>query len=505
MPRTLSRRPRRLAPAVLVATSLLLAGCGSRLSAEELRPAGAATVSLDQASRDALKSLASPAGPAAQKPSTTGGSAVQSDAPAATTPRASPRAGNASVTATGGAAAATGTSAGRTAATTAAPAAVATTARTCTGREAPISLGQVGTFSGVGGAITASARTALAVWAKAVNDRGGIACHPVTLTVIDDGMDPAKTSAAVATLVSKHRVVALVGTVAPATLNGLLDGVEKARIPVVGGDGVGREWNANRWLFPQGSSFEPVIEERLRYAVGMGKAKIGLLYCVEAGACTEVAEVAPKLAKQAGAEIVSSTPVSITQTDFTAQCQNAKNAGAQALLLGVDGSSIGRVARSCASLGYRPLLIANGLLISATQAADPGIRANQLLTTTANAPWLKTDTPGQREFAAAMGRYAPTAGLDAAAMVAWSAGKLFEAAIARLGAAAAGSVTTQDVLAGLGKIRGETLDGLAAPIAFSPGQEGAPVVGCAFVELLTTEGWTAPEGSKPVCAAKRRP
>jgi branched-chain amino acid transport system substrate-binding protein len=309
-------------------------------------------------------------------------------------------------------------------------------------------------------------------------------------------MDPAKTSAAVAQLVSKHGVVALVGTVAPATINGLVDGVRKARIPVVGGDAVGHEWNRNQWLYPQGGSFEPVIELRLRYLVGLGKPKIGLLYCVEAGACTEVADVAPKLAQRAGAEIVMRSPVSITQTDFTAQCQNAKNAGAQALLLGVDGSSIGRVARSCASLGYKPLLIANGLLISATQSKDPNVRANQLLTTTATAPWMRQDTPGQKEFAAAMARYSPTGELDAAAMVAWSAGKLFEAAMKRVGPE---PVTTQVVLTGLGKIRNETLDGLAPPITFSPGQSGAPEVKCAFVELLTSEGWTAPEGSKPRC------
>lgn len=179
--------------------------------------------------------------------------------------------------------------------------------------------------------------------------------------------------------------------------------------------------------------------------------------------------------------------------------------GADALLLGVDGSSIGRVARSCASLGYHPLLIANGLLISAAQSRDPGIRKNQLLTTTASAPWLNRDTPGQKEFAEALARYSPGSPLDAAAMVAWSAGKLFEAAIAGLGTKASeGPIDTADVLAGLGTIRNETLGGLAPPLTFKPGQKRAPVVRCAFVELLADQGWTTPVGSKPVCSRPTR-
>ena len=485
-------RWRRVA-AVIAGAALVLSGCGTRLSADEIRHSGdVATVSLDQESLAALLAAA----PAATDNRTTETASTDPGVSAETSAGAPTRATTDRPT-TSRSVAPLPATAPRT--TAAGPVKAAAT-RACTGQEAPIPIGQVGTFSGVGGAITASARTALAVWVKAVNDRGGLGCHSLVLHSVDDGMDPAKTSAAVAQLVSKYKIVALVGTVAPATLNGLVDGVEKARIPVVGGDGVAHEWNTNKWLFPQGGSSSRSSRSGCRYGVGMGKSKIGLLYCVEAGACTEVAKVAPKLAKRAGAEIVMSTPVSITQTDFTAQCQNAKNAGAQALLLGVDGSSIGRVARSCSSLGYQPLLIANGLLISATQAKDAGIRANQLLTTTANAPWLRQDTPGQREYAAAMARYSPGTALDAATMVAWSAGKLFEAALGRVGPQLAEApVTTQDVLTGLGRIRNETLDGLAAPLTFTAGQSGAPVVRCAFVELLTADGWTTPLGSKPVC------
>jgi branched-chain amino acid transport system substrate-binding protein len=378
--------------------------------------------------------------------------------------------------------------------TAAAPAAA------CTQPGAGVAVGQIGNFSGVAGPITAGARTAVAVWAQSVNTRGGVACHPVVVYAVDDGGDTTRAAAEVGRLVAEKHIVALVGTAAILSFNGLIAGVEKAKIPIVGGDLAGFEWNENRWLFPQGSGLTAVLEERLRYAKSMGHAKVAMLYCVEASACTEIADAAPEIAQRAGVSIVSSAPVSLTQTDFTAQCQNAKNAGATGLYIAMDGSSIGRVARSCAALRYTPLLISNGLVISDAQAADPTIRKNTLLTTSSNAPWMRTDTPGQREFLDAFTRYAPEFRPAGMAIVTWAAGKLFEAAIAGLGPSArAAPLDTAAVLAGLGRIRNETLGGLSSPITFSPGQESAPLVRCAYVAVLTQEGWTAPIGSARLC------
>jgi len=54
---------------------------------------------------------------------------------------------------------------------------------------APVPVGQVGTFSGVLGTITASARAALSLWATDLNARGGLACHPVRIYSEDDAGD----------------------------------------------------------------------------------------------------------------------------------------------------------------------------------------------------------------------------------------------------------------------------------------------------------------------------
>ncbi|MGQ0466566.1 MAG: ABC transporter substrate-binding protein [Sporichthyaceae bacterium] len=485
---------RRRSICTVAVLAFLLGGCGTRVDRTEIvAGAGGGPVELPPEVLAQLRAVAPPAA-ALAVPST-------GSAPAPERARARERQSKAVAPAIPVARTTTAK-----ASTTAAPAAATSTkpAAGCAKPGTPVAVGQIGNFSGVVGPITAGARTALAVWAQEVNARGGVACRPVVVYAVDDGGDASRAAAAVGRLVADKGIVALVGTVAILSFAGMVSGVEKAEIPVVGGDLAEFAWNENRWLYPQGSALANVVEERLRYALTLGNPKIATLYCIEAGACTEYAERLPAIARRAGVDLVSSTPVSLTQTEFVAQCQNAKNAGATALLIAMDGSAIGRVARSCAALGYTPLLISNGLVISDAQAADPAVCGNNLLTTNSNAPWTRRDTPGQREFLDAFARYAPGVAPAGMASVIWAAGRLFEAAIARLGAAARdGQLDTAAVLRGLGRIRNETLDGLSSPITFSAGQAAAPPVRCAYVELLTEEGWTTPIGSARLCGGRR--
>ncbi|MGQ0624831.1 MAG: ABC transporter substrate-binding protein [Sporichthyaceae bacterium] len=486
---------------ILAVTAVLATGCGTRAEDAEIAAgAGGGRAPLSPAVLDELREAL---GPSATGPDLSG--AYEStltieldevDAGKAANPAGAGEAGGAPGRESAADPAAANES------EVAGPAGVASPPR-CTSAGAPIRIGQVGSFSGVAGPITASARTALAVWAKHLNASGGLACHPVQVFVADDGADATRAASAVAQLVNERKVIALVATFSALSMTGLIDGAEKAKIPVVGGDLLAFEWNTHPLFFPQGSGLEGQAGGALIELVRQQKTKLGLLYCVEATACTNASKLIPERAKALGAEIVYSSPVSLTQTDFTAQCQNAKNAGVQALGVAVDGSSIGRIARSCASLGYFPPLISNGLVISPAQAKDPNIRKNTLFTASSNAPWMRTDTPGQREYAAALAQYAPGLETDGASMAAWAAGMLFKAGIENLGASAIGrALTTADVFTGLGRIKNEDLDGLAPPLTFSPNQKFAPLVQCVYFELLTTQGWTAPRGSRPLCTDK---
>ena len=477
---------------VVVTLCLLLAGCGSRIDGAEIAAqAGGSTVRLSEDSVAALKAAthrqAGPAGPRPWRPDRRDRRVRTSSRPIAGKP--------------GEQAAATASAPER--ATTDRPGttsgAVVDTGR-CEKQLETINIGHVGLFSGIAGPLLGSAVTTMAAWAKDVNARGGLSCHPVRVFTKDDGGDAARSAALVKELAQREHVVAFVGSaiVAPA---GFIKALEEVKIPAVGGGSGQKVWFNNPWIFPDGASPIETVVGFIKHGVERGKKKLGVLYCVEIGACTENMKlIRDGAAKEAGAELVYDSPVSVTQPDYTAQCINARNAGVDQLTLGVDGASMTRVVKSCATVNYRPLISTIAGLISPSQSKDPTLRSFGVVSASANAPWTERDTPGLREYHQAMSRWAPQLPADGASVLTWSGAKLFEAAMAKVDAQARrGAVTPALVLEGLGKIKDNTLGGLTGPVSFSPGQAHATSSGCVFYQMLTTEGWTAPRGSKPVC------
>jgi branched-chain amino acid transport system substrate-binding protein len=510
MTRYRERRLRVLPIAVALSLGLLAGGCGTRVSHDEvLAGAGSETVALDPSTIAALR-----------QPAQNSGVPSESVAPQAGSSAGQPAKGHALSGIPAGAGApvpAMHTNAQPASApsenqpTARPPDATKSTSGiahsspkgvtpACTGHEVPIAVGQVGHFSGVLGPLTAGARTGLAVWAQAVNAQGGVVCHRIELYSVDDGTDPARTSAAVGQLVNDKHVVALVAAFSPISAAALKQSAEQYRIPVVGGDGAALQWNQSPYLFPQGASLITRIYMAIHQPVEAGLKRMGLLYCVENTTCTTLDKLVEKdgLGKQAGTDIVYSAPVSLAQPDYTAQCQNAKNAGADVLGVAMDGSAISRLIRSCGAIGYRPAIATDSLLISAGQAADPGLRRNGVYSTNIDAPWMLSDTPGQRAYQSAMHTYAPQFALDGASILAWTSGKLFEAALAHIPHAGAEIPTSATVESGLGRIHNETLDGLTPPLTFLAGKP-APQTRCLYYTRLDQRGWTAPRKSTPVC------
>jgi branched-chain amino acid transport system substrate-binding protein len=234
-------------------------------------------------------------------------------------------------------------------------------------------------------------------------------------------------------------------------------------------------WFANPWIFPDAAAPIDTVVGFIKHGVERGKKKLGVLYCVEAGACTENTKlIRDGAAAEAGAELVYDSPVSVTQPDYTAQCINARNAGVDQLTLGMDGASMGRVVKSCASIGYRPLISTVAGLISPAQSKDPMLREFGVVTASGNAPWTERDTPGLQEFHRALARWAPQLPPDGASLFTWSGAKLFEAALGNVEAEArSGPVTPSLLMKGLGMIKNNTLGGLTGPITFSLGQQHA--------------------------------
>jgi branched-chain amino acid transport system substrate-binding protein len=465
----------------------LLGACGTRMSHDAvLAGVDGQTVHLAQDSIDELKSAAAPPAPApvagtpqVAAPAAPGSTSTVVVGPARKNAPA-PAAANTKKTAAGQAAAAPGES--------------------CDHPLDPVNIGQVGTFSGVAGAITGPARSALAVWVRDLNTRGGLACHPVQVFAADDGGDPGRAASEEHDMVHQHHVVAFVGTLLPLSIAGFRPAVEADKVPVIGGSAVTDDFYASPWFFPDSASIDDQAIGLIRNGVDRGMKRLGLLYCVEAAPCTVLAKKGKQFAAAGGAQLVYDAPVSITQPDFTAQCANARNAKVDLLGAAMDGASITRLVRSCQAIGFRPLIATGGGLLSPAQSADTVLRSFGVVTVSGEAPWLLNDTPGLKAYRAALATYSPETPPDGASVMAWTAGELLRAAIEHVAAEArSGPITTTLVLKGLGMIKHETLGGLAAPITFTPNQSHAVSGGCLFFEQLSTGGWSAPGGSKPTC------
>jgi len=373
-------------------------------------------------------------------------------------------------------------------------------AAACPQQLAPIVLGQTLAASGLVGAAIAGLRTGVAVWARDVNARGGIACHPVQVVQLDDGSDPSRVSANYNQLVKVKGAIACLGCGAPITIAALRTAAERSKIPVVGGDNTAVDWFESQWLFPAGgaplTSYSGAYVDAAKNQPGV---KAGILYCVEASICTGLKNNHADGVKRAGLELGPTQAVSLTQPDFTAECQAMKSAGVKVLFLGLDGSASTRAARSCISLGYKPTIATGAIAVSQQAAVDENLRSLGTYLGTGIAPFTEAGAPAVAAFVAAMARYAPGSAVEQQAMLGWASGKLFEAAMAKVAdRAKAGNVTTAMLLDGLWQLKNEKLGGLSPGATFVKG--GTPkFVDCYYGLALGPKGFSSPTGAKPVC------
>jgi len=497
------------AVAGLMAFVIPLSGCGSRMSDDKIAAADGSAISAHAARGDSA-SLGADTGVIAPTTATT----APGTAPTGTTATGTNPTGATRAAATGapGAGALGATRAGTNAAgtkgavTAGAPGApggapVATGPNApCEASLAPVVIGQTLPSSGIIGATVANLRAGMALWASAVNARGGVQCHPVQLYQMDDAADPARVTSNLNELVNNKKAIAIVGAGVPTTLAAAKRFAEQNKVPLVGGDLIEAGWFSSKYLFPQGGSALAAYTGATKEAAAKaGTKKVGLIYCVEATICGTINENFEAMAKAAGLEVVLRKVSSITSPDYTAECQALRAAGARAIFVALESSGNARFARSCVSLGYTPPTGTAALAVSAEAALDPNLRKVGIFLGSGVAPYLAVDTAGGKEFKVAYDRYAAGSPLDQNTLTGWSGGKLFERAINEVFQKARSGPITRDLLfEGLWQIKNEKLDGLAPGITFN---KNAPPTQNDCYALLTigSEGYAAPKGSTFDC------
>lgn len=475
-PFTSKRARTHRAAAVVLVLALVLAACGSRRSDTELLEAtrgvpGATednaetAANVDTDGSDALTdtTLAGAAG-------TTGGDAVGTSGG----PTGEDAGGPAGGTTGGG---------------TAEPA-----ARQCTGKEPTLTIGSVGQQSGVFGPFLAPLIVGIQTWVKSVNAKGGINCHQIQFIAKDDGGDPSVHQSQVQELVEQRNVIALVGVDAPLTGNASVPYLTSKKVPVIGNEG-GSDWTYDSPVyFPQlttgNTALNALVGAVAQVGKPQGKSKLGVLTCLEAALCSALFGSAEPLAQRAGLNLVYKAQASLTQPDFTSVCQNAKNAGVEMFIAGLDTNSIQRILRNCQSIGFNPIYITGGPLVTPSLLTDP--RAEGFLVSSATELYTTTTNPAVAEYLAALSKYASGVKPSISGMAGWTAAKLFE-----VGLTNATAPTREGLLASMYTIKGNDLGGLTYPLTFTAGKP-PPRVSCVWIgqnkggKLVNADG--APKG-----------
>ncbi|MFN2537767.1 MAG: ABC transporter substrate-binding protein [Mycobacteriales bacterium] len=360
-------------------------------------------------------------------------------------------------------------------------------------KRSTILLGNVGGYSGPVGASTAPAQTMLKVWEAYTNDHGGLNGHPVKVISLDDQSDPSKTRSLVQELVENKHVVAFVGNQMALTASAPRSYVEKKQMPFVGGD-LTSVWHQSPMYFAEGASLRTIVLGLARTAAQADKKKLGMLYCAEASACSEIYDIVYRQGGAAaqGIEPAYHAQISLAQPDFTSECISARNAGVDALSVVADVGTTNRVAASCARQGYHPTFVNTGNTVNGAQETNPNL--DGMLTTQNWFGWA-LDTGAGKIYADALKRYAPDLGSSAATASIWASGQLLARALRDVGP---GPVTSQNILQSLWKLKNETLDGLSVPLTFAKGKPTQAAT-CYFAQEIVRKKWTVLNAGKPIC------
>jgi branched-chain amino acid transport system substrate-binding protein len=357
-----------------------------------------------------------------------------------------------------------------------------------------IAIGSIVSISGSFPRLTSGAKYGLEAWAAAVNAAGGINGRKVHVYMMDDKGDAATALSQAKTLINTNKVVAIVGE---QSQNGSpwIPYVVSKGIPIVGGNTYDVPTMTNPGFFNVGGNLLSTFYGIAALAKAHGP-KMGNLFCAESPACASTTALLSGFGKDQGLSVGYSSTVSASAPDYTAQCQGVKNSGASSYSLGMAQQTLQTVVTQCVQQGLKlPVILPDTVDDALTKT--PGFDGTQIVSSLI--PTFDESIPATQEFHAALKNYAPEVGTDKVSLAepvmgGYASGKLFEAAVKASGGT---EITPDTVKKGLYALKGETLGGLTAPLAFT---QGKPAPGnCYFSYEIKDGKYIAPNGIEPTC------
>jgi branched-chain amino acid transport system substrate-binding protein len=361
----------------------------------------------------------------------------------------------------------------------------------------PIRLGSIASCSGAQAASLGGVCDMLVAWERYINARGGINGHPVKMTVIDDGLDPARSLAGIKRLVEDEKVIALVGEYSLLDVN-WADYVQTMGVPVIGGTSTEPPFATQPGFYPSGAQVPTLLYGLVNETKKAGKRNLGVLVCAEAPVCAGLPPVLTRIATQVigGSSVAYSGKIAASQPNYTAECLAAKEAGVDALYVAQNSVVVERVADQCGQQGFHPVMLGT---VGTLDRNAPNPNFEGALSALPNASITIASTPATKAFHDALSTYAGSLvgspQYNNALTSAWAGGELFAAAAAKgnLGP----DSTAADVKNALYMLKDETLGGYAAPLTFA--RDKPTLVHCYFVQRIDSGKLDALYGGDPVC------
>ena len=366
------------------------------------------------------------------------------------------------------------------------------------GSRSPVLLASVGTMSGPAGTVFGPIVQGAQVWVKWINDKGGLNGHPVRLITFDDGGDPARHRSQVQQAVEKEHVHAFFVDTEGLTGEPSVDYINQHRVPVIGTD------TATPWAyrspmhFIQASAGDAatfgVLAAVAEQVVPKGETKLATITCVEASFCEASDRVFASMAKDLGFQTVYRARVSLAQPDFTAECLNARSAGAETFMVIMDVNSLNRLGAACARQGYHPVFGTGSGIIADRLKDDPNLAG--MVAGTNVFPSFQSGTPATDEYQQAWKLFGGGKAAGEGPPIGWTAGKLLQKATVNLGE----PPSSEAILEGLWTIHDDTLGGLTAPLNFVKDQPIKPN-SCWFTIGVADGRWISPDNFRQRCRA----
>lgn len=340
-----------------------------------------------------------------------------------------------------------------------------------------IRVGDLNALSGPAAALGKPVAAGHKAYFDALNARGGIDGWKIDLAVEDTGYQPQQHVQAFNALKGD---IAILNSFGSPTTKAIQPQFQRDKLVTVPAsfDSI---WGTDPTVAPVGTPYSIDIANALDYVTdgGAKKLKIGIIYQNDEYGADGLRGF--EAAKEAlGFEDAGQQSYKAGDTDFTAQVQKLKAAGAEAVVVTALPSATGPIVGTAATLGFTPQWILQGpsyieqlITKDGTKGAEPTPVAAALkgaIVTSFSAPWGEDGAAGMKQLVADQKKYAPDQPPSIYFALAYSQGKVVEEILRK--AIAGGDLSREGILAAKENLGEVDLGGITPAVTYTP--EGGP-------------------------------